>query len=457
MNLVGNDLLESGRYIAEHSGHRPRAGRDRRGAARPGGRPGRAARCRGVPVRRRAARTTCARAGVPLRAGDDVLPALRRADPGRAARRHLRGGRHRRRRQPGQAAPRALPEGGRDPRRRPGGHAWPSRTPTPAPAPPRRPAAPCWSCQNHVPVLPGDRRVFVDTLAGVHDRGDLPVPGAPAPGDGRRGPRHGPAPLPGQGLRRRSRSTTSRSGSTACAATAAGGRRRRPVVTQREHPVLARVRPGPRRRAPPRLRLVVQRAGPRRGARRHHRPHPGRDASSTSRSPSSTRTGAVAWFGALLGEPVRLVARTRRHAAHQPGSRSGQTVLSDEGTVSLHSEASLARLNDALGRRGHAALPADRFRANIVVDGCPAHAEDEASTSSRPATSGWRSRGSTSAARSTTVDQRPGERRGPEPLRTLADYRRVDGGGVAFGIYTAVLVPGTLSVGDTGPRCTPRS
>ena len=26
LNLVGNDLLESGRYIREHSGHRPRAG-----------------------------------------------------------------------------------------------------------------------------------------------------------------------------------------------------------------------------------------------------------------------------------------------------------------------------------------------------------------------------------------------------------------------------------------------
>ena len=31
--------------------------------------------------------------------------------------------------------------------------------------------------ENHVPVLPGERRVFVDTLDGM-TVGDLPVPGA---------------------------------------------------------------------------------------------------------------------------------------------------------------------------------------------------------------------------------------------------------------------------------------
>ncbi len=33
--------------------------------------------------------------------------------------------------------------------------------------------------QNHVPVLPGERRVFVETLAGM-TTADLPVPGAAA-------------------------------------------------------------------------------------------------------------------------------------------------------------------------------------------------------------------------------------------------------------------------------------
>jgi uncharacterized protein YcbX len=47
----------------------------------------------------------------------------------------------------------------------------------------------------------------------------------------------------------------------------------------------------------------------------------------------------------------------------------------------------------------------------------------------------------------TTVDQRAGVKAGPEPLRTLADYRRTDGG-VAFGAKFSVIRPGKLSVGD---------
>ena len=47
----------------------------------------------------------------------------------------------------------------------------------------------------------------------------------------------------------------------------------------------------------------------------------------------------------------------------------------------------------------------------------------------------------------TMVDQRAGHRAGPEPLRTLASYRRATGG-VAFGAKYAVLRPGNLAEGD---------
>ncbi|MEO5708354.1 MAG: MOSC domain-containing protein [Nocardioidaceae bacterium] len=153
------------------------------------------------------------------------------------------------------------------------------------------------------------------------------------------------------------------------------------------------------------------------------------------------------WFGAVLGAAARLVAAPPSTRRTSPGEVEGQTLLSDEGTVSLHSEASLARLNDALARRGHAALTSDRFRANIVIDGVPAHAEDDAHLLDvgdvRMAFAQVDER-----CVVTTVDQQAGARSGPEPLRTLADYRRLDGGGVAFGIYTAVLAPGRVSVGD---------
>ena len=55
----------------------------------------------------------------------------------------------------------------------------------------------------------------------------------------------------------------------------------------------------------------------------------------------------------------------------------------------------------------------------------------------------------------TTVDQQAGERRGPEPLRTLATYRRLDGAGVAFGVYAAVGRPGHAAArrpGRPGPE-----
>lgn len=48
----------------------------------------------------------------------------------------------------------------------------------------------------------------------------------------------------------------------------------------------------------------------------------------------------------------------------------------------------------------------------------------------------------------TLVDQEAGARGGPEPLRTLAGYRRAPGGGVVFGAKFSVVRAGKLSVGD---------
>jgi uncharacterized protein YcbX len=161
------------------------------------------------------------------------------------------------------------------------------------------------------------------------------------------------------------------------------------------------------------------------------------------------------WLSDVLETPARLVAAPPGTRRTSHGEVEGRTVLCDEGTVSLHSEASLARLNDALAQRGHRALTSDRFRANIVIDGVAAHAEDDVhlveAGDVRMAFAQLDERCAV-----TTVDQQAGERSGPEPLRTLAGYRRLDGGGVAFGIYTAVLRPGTLHVGDV-VRLTQRS
>lgn len=156
-----------------------------------------------------------------------------------------------------------------------------------------------------------------------------------------------------------------------------------------------------------------------------------------------------AWFGALLQADARLVMAPERSRRRTPGVRQGLTALSDEATVSLHSQASLDELNARLAVRGHPALPADRFRANLVVDGCGAHAEDRADRIAiGEVVLGFAQLDSRCAV--TTVDQQTGRRAGAEPLRTLADYRRdPDGaGGVRFGVYLTVEQPGVVRVGD---------
>lgn len=62
----------------------------------------------------------------------------------------------------------------------------------------------------------------------------------------------------------------------------------------------------------------------------------------------------------------------------------------------------------------------------------------------------------------TMTDQVTGQRRGPEPLRTLADYRR-EPDGVSFGLKATVLTPGHVTTGDPvtvtacASRWTPRT
>lgn len=226
------------------------------------------------------------------------------------------------------------------------------------------------------------------------------------------------------------------------------------IVTQRELPVLAAVRPA-LDDTTARLDLsfpgtdpvhgVVRTDGPRREVTLFGKPVAVVDQD----GPLS------AWFTELLGQPARLVGAPTTTRRTSPGAVEGQTVLSDEGSVSVHSVASLGRLNAALRQRGHPELPADRFRANLVVDGCAAHAEDVAGRFEvGDVVLGFAQLDERCAV--TTVDQVTGKRSGPEPLRTLAGYRRGATGAVRFGVYVAVLVPGLVRAGDP-VVLTPRS
>jgi len=154
---------------------------------------------------------------------------------------------------------------------------------------------------------------------------------------------------------------------------------------------------------------------------------------------------AARWFSEHLGCSARLVrmasddARPLGSSTAQPGDH---VSFADGFPFLLLSKASL----DGLNRRLSLPVPMDRFRPNIVIDGCEAHAED-----------GWHRvrigevefRVAKPCARCvvTTVDQATGERK-REPLRTLSTYRSVDGQ-VLFGQNLVHMDRGVVRVGDT--------
>jgi uncharacterized protein YcbX len=145
---------------------------------------------------------------------------------------------------------------------------------------------------------------------------------------------------------------------------------------------------------------------------------------------------AARWLSEFLDLPVRLVREP-------PGSRRG----ADPTALLVTSQSALAGLNTRIRARGADPVPMSRFRPNVVVTGwAEAHTEDRV----RRMTAGTAELGFGELAircAVTMVDQRTGVKDGPEPLRTLADYRR-EPDGVTFGMKATVLTPGRIAVGD---------
>ena len=171
MNLVGSDLIDSGRYLREHSGIDLEPAEiveellDRvvvRMGEQVPWRDGGARAPLGAPRDRHA-----------LRAGDHVLPPLRRPDARLAAAGHLPGGRHRRRRSRGKPHPEPYLTAARHLRLAPEDCLAIEDSNTGARSA-EAAGATVLVVPNHVPVLPGERRVFRDSLAGLTP-GDLPA------------------------------------------------------------------------------------------------------------------------------------------------------------------------------------------------------------------------------------------------------------------------------------------
>lgn len=154
------------------------------------------------------------------------------------------------------------------------------------------------------------------------------------------------------------------------------------------------------------------------------------------------------WLSEVLGAPSRLVRVPPEHDRVTDGRVPGTSGYADSSAVHVISRSTLAHLDRKLAETGTPPLPMSRFRPNVVIDGWPEpHTEDRAHRLRIGTTELAYAKVAIRCA-VVLVDQRTGHRPGPEPLRTLARYRRAPGGGVAFGTKYAVLRPGRLAVGD---------
>jgi len=153
------------------------------------------------------------------------------------------------------------------------------------------------------------------------------------------------------------------------------------------------------------------------------------------------------WLSQVLAAPSRLVRVPPEHHRITDGQTRGTSGYADGCAVHVLSRSSLDLLNERLRERGAPALPMSRFRPNIVIARWASpHTEDRVR---RVTVRDVELRFAKLAIRCvvTTVDQDSGAKTGPEPLRTLATYRRHPDG-VAFGANFAVTGPGELAVGD---------
>jgi uncharacterized protein YcbX len=159
---------------------------------------------------------------------------------------------------------------------------------------------------------------------------------------------------------------------------------------------------------------------------------------------------AAAWLSAWLGAEVRLVrfdrSLPRPCNPEYAGDSGAHTMFADGYPVLVAGAASLADLNARLAAHGSPALPMNRFRPNLVLDGLDAFAEDHIDTITvgnvvlrcvKPCV----------RCQVTTTNQATGEV-GLEPLRTLGSYRMDERmGGVTFGINAIVSAGGEIATG----------
>lgn len=164
---------------------------------------------------------------------------------------------------------------------------------------------------------------------------------------------------------------------------------------------------------------------------------------------------AAAWFSRILDLPCRLVRFdpevTRLADKKWTNGTAVPTRFSDGFPILLVSQGSLDDLNQKLQAQGRAALPMNRFRPNIVIDGVDAFEEDFVAAI-RAGQARLQPVKPCARCPIPSIDQATGQF-GPDPMDMLRTYRsnpRVNGG-ITFGINT-ILQAGAGEVLRTGQQ-----
>ncbi len=151
------------------------------------------------------------------------------------------------------------------------------------------------------------------------------------------------------------------------------------------------------------------------------------------------------WFTRFLQTECRLVYMpddSFRPVNPEYAVGDDYVSFADGYPVLLLSESSLHELNTRLD----APAPMNRFRPNLVIEDCEAHAEDTWEEI-RIGRAVFRVVKPCARCVVTTVDQSTGKSSGKEPLRTLAQYRTRKGK-VMFGQNLIPVAPGKVQTGD---------
>jgi uncharacterized protein YcbX len=162
---------------------------------------------------------------------------------------------------------------------------------------------------------------------------------------------------------------------------------------------------------------------------------------------------AAEWCSDAIGAGCRLLhlaPQTRRPLAAKytgPLDATERTVsVTDGAPLLLLGQRSIDALNARLTQSGQEPVGVERFRPNVLIAGTAAHDEDSWSL----VDIGGVDIGVGSPCPRcvfTTINPHTLER-GVEPLRTLATYRRGEGGGVMFGMNATHRAPGVLHLHD---------